>query len=263
MNNNLMKICYQGETGESDIRTIIISDILYISLRDILTTLNKENREINAHYATKSMIGIIRAQLEALDSDEYKMINIEYNSTFEGEKEVFVTQPGLYRVMSSDRSAAGKRFQKWLFHEVIPSLTKHGVYPPPSSGKGSALAKMAEIVAQNSRMIADTIILQEKLAEDFYLVKGKIDSMETRVEHLEFQTIYNDNEMQTLKERLSFFDIRLNEKDFKETLAWCENITFLQGRKKIYATDRDKTLFSIQTIDDAISIMRDKEKINN
>ncbi|MCW0134704.1 hypothetical protein OIU89_08550 [Escherichia coli] len=50
--------------------------------------------------------------------------------------------------MSSDRSAAGKRFQKWLFHEVIPSLTKHGVYPPPPEAKGSVLAQMAEILAQ-------------------------------------------------------------------------------------------------------------------
>lgn len=93
MNSNLTRICYQGETGESDLRTL--------------------------------MPGIIRALLQAPDSDEYITTDAE-NSVFEGQKEIFVTWPGLYRVMSGDQSTAGKRFQKWLFHEVILSLTKHG-----------------------------------------------------------------------------------------------------------------------------------------
>ncbi len=41
MNSNLTKICYQGETGESDLRTLMLGDILYISLRDVLVTLNR------------------------------------------------------------------------------------------------------------------------------------------------------------------------------------------------------------------------------
>ncbi len=76
------------------------------------------------------MAGLLKSQLENLEPDEYISIPVE-NATFKGETEVFVTQPGLYRVLSSDRSMAGKRFPKWLYHEVIPSLTKHGVYPPP------------------------------------------------------------------------------------------------------------------------------------
>jgi hypothetical protein len=35
MNSNLIKICYRGETGESgesDLRTLILGEILYISL---------------------------------------------------------------------------------------------------------------------------------------------------------------------------------------------------------------------------------------
>ncbi|EFH3064032.1 hypothetical protein GUE89_25420, partial [Escherichia coli] len=184
MNSNLTRICYRGETGESDLRTLILGEILYISLRDVLVTLNKENREINADYTVKSMAGIIRAQLQALDPDEYITTDAE-NGVFEGQKEIFVTQPGLYRVMSSDRSAAGKRFQKWLFHEVIPSLTKYGVYPPPPEAKGSAFAQMAEILAQNSRALADAIHNHEKLVEDVSRVKGKVANVENRLKLLE------------------------------------------------------------------------------
>lgn len=103
--------------------------------------------------------------------------------------------------MSSDRSAASKRFQKWLFHEVIPSLTKHGVYPPPPEAKGSALAQMAEILAQNSRALADAIHRHEKLAEDVSLVKGKVADVENRLDLLESSPSVVNEDMQSLDER--------------------------------------------------------------
>lgn len=259
MNSNLTKICYQGETGESDLRTLKVGEILYISLRDVLVTLNKENREINADYTVKSMAGIIRAQLQALDSDEYMTTDVE-NGVFEGQKEIFVTQPGLYRVMSSDRSAAGKRFQKWLFHEVIPSLTKHGVYPPPPEAKGSALAQMAEILAQNSRALADAIHKHEKLAEDVSQVKGKVENVELRLDVLESGSSYLNQDVQTLNDRLAYLDIRIEEKYMPEALAWCENISMQHARKVIYGDERDTTLFTKQTIDDVIAIMRENGK---
>ncbi|PKH21891.1 hypothetical protein CIG19_15235 [Enterobacterales bacterium CwR94] len=260
MNSNLTKICYQGETGESDLRTLMVGEILYISLRDVLVTLNKENREINADYTVKSMAGIIRAQLQALDSDEYMTTDAE-NGVFEGQKEIFVTQPGLYRVMSSDRSAAGKRFQKWLFHEVIPSLTKHGVYPPPPEAKGSALAQMAEILAQNSRALADAIHKHEKLAEDVSQVKGKVESVEQRLDVLESGASNFNLDVQTLNDRLVYLDIRIEEKHIPEALAWCENISMKHARKVVLGDERHTTLFTKQTIDDAIVIMRENGKI--
>jgi prophage antirepressor-like protein len=262
MNSNLTKICYQGETGESNLRTLVVGEILYISLRDVLITLNKENREINADFVVKSMPGIIKAQLQALDSDEYKLIGVE-NGVFESEKEIFVTQPGLYRVMSSDRSVAGKRFQKWLFHEVIPSLTKHGVYPPPPEAKGSVFAQMAEMLAQNSRMLADTIIKHEKLAEDVSQVKGKVADVETRLEFLESGSSYVTENMQTLKSRLDFLDIDIKEMYMAEALAWCENISFLKNRKVVHGDRRVNSLFTTQTIDEAVSMMNDNNKTSS
>ena len=260
MNSNLTKICYRGETGESDLRTLILGEILYISLRDVLVTLNKENREINADYTVKSMTGIIRAQLQALDSDEYITTDVE-NSAFEGQKEIFVTQPGLYRVMSSDRSAAGKRFQKWLFHEVIPSLTKHGVYPPPPEAKGSALAQMAEILAQNSRALADAIHRHEKLAEDVSQVKNQVADVENRLGLLESGPLLATENMQSLVSRLAFLEMDMEEKHFTEILAWCENLSIRNNRQVVRRDCRENSLFTTQTIDEAIAIMTASGKI--
>ncbi|EJG1991644.1 TPA: Bro-N domain-containing protein [Vibrio parahaemolyticus] len=146
MKNELIKISYDGENGSSDIRTLHDDEgILHISLVDIIRTLNQENREYDESHVTKSMVSIIKAQLQALDNDEYTMVPVTDGSYAE-EQEVFVTQPGLYRVMSSDRSYAGKKFQRWLFHDVIPTLTKYGEYPAPIVTQDSEIKQLAKIV---------------------------------------------------------------------------------------------------------------------
>ncbi|MGM2732102.1 hypothetical protein ACS2QU_30890, partial [Bacillus cereus group sp. Bce005] len=44
----------------------------------------------------------------------------------------------LYRVLSRDTSDAGKAFQRWIFHEVIPSIREHKQYPPPTKNNTPA-----------------------------------------------------------------------------------------------------------------------------
>jgi prophage antirepressor-like protein len=40
-----------------------------------------------------------------------------------------VTEPGLYRLLSSkSRKPIAKRFQRWVFHQVLPSIRKTGSY---------------------------------------------------------------------------------------------------------------------------------------
>jgi prophage antirepressor-like protein len=39
-----------------------------------------------------------------------------------------VTEPGLYRLIFKSRKEVAKRFQRWIFHEVIPSIRKTGSY---------------------------------------------------------------------------------------------------------------------------------------
>ena len=87
--------------------------------------------------------------------------------------------------MGTDDSPAGRKFQRWLYHDVVPSLTKHGVYPPPLTPQGSALSQMAEIIAQNSRALADSIVRQDKLEQEVKSVKGDVSNVQERIEKLE------------------------------------------------------------------------------
>ena len=165
MSKELINICYEGESGENHIRSISIDSIRYVSLKDTFMASNREKREIDPNYIPKSMAGLLKTQLEVLEVDEYTEILVPVeNAQFDGETALFVNEPGLYRVLSSDRSMAGKKFQKWLFHKVIPALTKYGVFPAPEEpkDKGSELTQMAELLAQNARMLADNIKKTDK-----------------------------------------------------------------------------------------------------
>lgn len=42
-----------------------------------------------------------------------------------------VKEPGLYRLIAKGRTAQAERFRTWLFNDVLPSIRKHGCYPPP------------------------------------------------------------------------------------------------------------------------------------
>lgn len=51
-----------------------------------------------------------------------------------GEQEMLtVTEPGLYRLLSKSRKPIAKRFQRWVFHQVLPSIRKTGSYSLPQA----------------------------------------------------------------------------------------------------------------------------------
>lgn len=240
-----MNICYEGSNGISDIRTCIIEEILYISMTDVLTILNIENREINKNNVVKSMASVLRRQLEALDTDEYIRLPVEH-PRFESEKEIFLTQPGLYRVLSTDNTKAGKKFQKWVFHDVIPSLTKYGVYPPPKVPTGSPLTQMAELLAQTLRR-------QDEIASDVNNVKNEVKNLDDRVAVIEVNN-KGLKYLSTVRERIEEKELELNQKQEDYIVEWCEKITIEENHQsvKCLSDERNKTRFKNKVIDTAI-----------
>ncbi len=68
--------------------------------------------------------------LADFDEDEKGIRNVY---TIAGRQKLLtVYEPGLYRlILTKSRKPEAKRFQKWVFGEVLPSIRKHGIYPPP------------------------------------------------------------------------------------------------------------------------------------
>lgn len=255
MSSQLMSLCYEGDAGLSDIRTCYIHEILYISLRDVLITLTRENRELDERFPSKHIPNLIKTLVTDLDDDEFIRIpvTIEYAS-FDGEDEVFITQPGLNRIMGSDKSKAGKKFQRWLYHEVVPSLQKFGVYPPPLSSRVSPRAQLAEVVAQNARALADTILEQEKIKEEVLIVKNDVSEVKNRIQELEMANL-DSQYIITVSKWCKENNLELSDDMELLIVNWCEHISLTDGIRKIKCPsgERMNTKFYTNVIEEAIN----------
>lgn len=61
-----------------------------------------------------------------LDDDERTLILIQGNG---GERQAWiVNEPGLYGLILGSRKPEAKMFKRWVKHEVLPSIRKHGLY---------------------------------------------------------------------------------------------------------------------------------------
>ena len=78
-------------------------------------------------------ISNVSQALSRLDDDEKGIIS---NDTLGGsQKMLTVNEAGLYALALSSKKPEAKNFKRWVTHEVIPSIRKHGVYATPETAE--------------------------------------------------------------------------------------------------------------------------------
>lgn len=65
---------------------------------------------------------------EYLDEDEITNIRTTDIGQNGGKAPVFINEPGLYKLIMRSRKPEAKTFQRWVTHEVLPTIRKHGAY---------------------------------------------------------------------------------------------------------------------------------------
>jgi anti-repressor protein len=111
--NELTKIFnYKG----SQLRTVIRDGQPWFVAKDVCDILGHTNN---------------RAATERLDEDE-KGVSKVY--TLGGEQKMTViNEPGLYSLVLTSNKSEAKQFKRWITHEVLPSIRKHGAYMTPET----------------------------------------------------------------------------------------------------------------------------------
>ena len=72
-----------------------------------------------------------RDALSRLDDDEKGVALID---TPGGQQEMgIVNEPGLYSLVLGSRKPEAKAFKRWITHEVVPAIRKHGAYMTPAT----------------------------------------------------------------------------------------------------------------------------------
>jgi anti-repressor protein len=65
---------------------------------------------------------------ESLESDEMNTLRITEGNTRGNPNKTIISEPGLYCLIMRSRKPEAKGFKRWVTHEVLPSIRKHGAY---------------------------------------------------------------------------------------------------------------------------------------
>lgn len=95
-----------------------------------LRTLTDENGE--PWFVAKDVCDILglensRKATAELDPDEKNTVTISDGIPGNPNKTI-ISEPGLYKLIMRSRKQEAKEFQRWVMHEVLPSIRKHGAY---------------------------------------------------------------------------------------------------------------------------------------
>lgn len=96
-----------------------------------------------------------RPSLALLDEDERGVYTIDTPS---GNQEmIIVSEPGLYSLILRSRKPEAKAFKRWVTHEVLPSIRRHGMYATESV--------VDAMLADPEAMIRTLTVLKEERAK--------------------------------------------------------------------------------------------------
>ena len=89
--------------------------------------------------------------LQSLDDDEKTNLGNSYVWSEPGRRPLIISEPGLYRLVMRSRKPKAKEFQRWVTHEVLPTIRKTGGYIPAAEADSDEdiLAK-AVLIAQKT-----------------------------------------------------------------------------------------------------------------
>lgn len=219
------------ESGHQ-IRTLHNGSEVMFCLSDIVKFLADQNTQLANAGKKGGLAGLTKGIIEALDPDERHFI--------EGEKSQqdaqYVTQPGLFRIILRDSSPACKKFQRWVFHEVLPSIQKHGTYPPPISSESSDVRKAVMLLLDE---IDERERLERETKKRFEENERRLDELSKKISTPAFPYVNH-----TYRTIIDFCQSNnINASNMHTIFGWCIKICAESGYKSLRAHEEaEKTI---------------------
>lgn len=118
METGLQVFKYKGE----QVRTVERDGEVWFVAKDVCDALGLSNA---------------RKAVKSLDEDEKNTVTIGYGNRGNPNMTV-INEPGLYRLIFKSTKAEAKEFTRWVTHEVLPDIRKHGMYLTDGSASTQA-----------------------------------------------------------------------------------------------------------------------------
>ncbi|NBS24543.1 MAG: hypothetical protein EBS78_11380 [Altererythrobacter sp.] len=97
-------------------------------------------------------MGHARDWAKSLDDDEVNTVEI-VDGNRGNPNQLVVTEPGLYKLLARSRKPEAKRFDRWVRHEVLPTIRKTGGYGITPQHGGDLAALVGDAVTSAIRPI--------------------------------------------------------------------------------------------------------------
>lgn len=94
--------------GDKEIRTVVVNGDPWFVAKDVCEILDIQNPS---------------DAIKKLDEDERSRFNLGRQG-----RANIVNEPGLYSLTLGSHKQEAKPFKRWITHEVIPAIRKHGMY---------------------------------------------------------------------------------------------------------------------------------------
>lgn len=180
--------------------------------------------------------------LDRLDEDEKYKLNLG----LPGGDTNCVTEAGLYSMVLGSRKKEAKAFKRWVTHEVIPSIRKHGAYMTPETLEKALLSP--DFLIQLAQELKKEQELRRTAEYNAQLLE--LDNRRLRPKADYFDDLVDKNLLTSLRETAKLFRVRE-----KKLIQFLLDNRFLyrapSGKLLPYATQPADQLFVVkESMDD-------------
>ena len=143
---------FTNEELNANIRVVEIDGQPFFVAKDVCESLELTN---------------ITVTLDRLDNDE--LTSVKLNSGGQMREMKAVNEYGLYNLILGSRKPEAKQFKRWITHDVLPSIRKHGKYELPKIAphprcKTRLIGTAIKDIGLTARMIQEVFHVREGLA---------------------------------------------------------------------------------------------------
>lgn len=179
----------------------------------------------------------VTTALDRLDDDEKAKLNLGLS----GGPTNCVTEPGLYSLVLGSRKKEAKAFKRWVTHEVIPSIRKHGAYMTPQTLEQALLSP--DFLMQLAQRLKEEQQARKEAEYNAHLLDLDNRRMQPKADY--FDALVEKNLLTSFRETAKMFHVE--EKDMIRFLLDNRYLYRSQSGKLLpYATRPDNGLFEVK-----------------
>ena len=163
--------------GNKGVRTINSDDVVWFAMPDVASVLGLSNPTVS---------------VKSLDDDERAKFNLGRQGLTN-----FISEPGLYKLIGASRKPDAKRFNRWVTHEVLPTIRKTGSYQGSDTSLPVSPLDKLKLVMQSTVQIGDELKKTQEdvkyLKDHRFIVSGQSNYISSSVSKSVYNW-YNSNE---------------------------------------------------------------------